>query len=175
MTTPKPRKLSTAMRATLEALEVWEGIIHGGTTSGEVMASGGARSSLGLAVRKGWARGYGPDYSLNPDPTPRYYRTKEGTQVLEADTRAAVAVDLVIEMDDSDISKYGVIHRAGCRDARDPEPLGSATTRVEAGELANAITSWDDNANEPYLWQIAPCAAKGLVAGETSAHAEEES
>lgn len=75
-------------------------------------------------------------------------------------------VELVIEMDDRDMSKYGTIHKAGCRDARDPEPIGSATHRDQVGGLANALTSWDDDPDQPYQWHIAPCAGTRLAAGQ---------
>lgn len=51
-------------------------------------------------------------------------------------------------------SKYGVIHRTGCRDLRDDMPLGEASTKSEAAELAEDWLNWD---YEPSEWEYAAC------------------
>lgn len=82
------RKLSPQMKATLESLTGWEGMLFAGTTTGEVEASGGSRSSLYLAVKKGWVNPYAHDYEYaaeSEDKTPKYYLTKEGATALEED------------------------------------------------------------------------------------------
>lgn len=61
---------------------------------------------------------------------------------------------LAIEMG-GDGRKYGVIHKAGCRDLRDGMPLGEATTRDEAAALAEDACNWGYEADE---WTFAPCA-----------------
>lgn len=82
-----PRQLSPKMRATLEALSEWEGMLGSGTTMGEVEASQGSRSSLYLAVKKGWVTSYAANRHRDDSDsaTRRYYRTEEGTAALEAD------------------------------------------------------------------------------------------
>lgn len=56
---------------------------------------------------------------------------------------------------------YGHIHAEGCRDLRDPEPIGEADTIAEANRLANELTGWDDDGvDESY--RFAPCASRHL-------------
>lgn len=49
--------------------------------------------------------------------------------------------------------KYGVVHKAGCRDLRDPEPVG---TDWKAG-VSNLGTDWAMDV-EDGLIELAPCA-----------------
>lgn len=74
--------LPKSMRTTLESLCGPESVIHRGTTSGEVMASGGTRAALYSAVKKGWVARY-PEKSQ--DGSPLYYRSNAGTETLIAD------------------------------------------------------------------------------------------
>jgi hypothetical protein len=57
---------------------------------------------------------------------------------------------LAIEMGEG--RSYGSIHAAGCRDLRDPESLGSASTKTEASALAEDLTGWDEDE-----YHFAPC------------------
>lgn len=83
MSEPKQRKLSTVMRATLEALPEWEHTIHRGATAAEIAAAGGTRRALGIAQQKGLANTYGAE--SQEGHTPRYYRTAAGTEALKSD------------------------------------------------------------------------------------------
>lgn len=49
---------------------------------------------------------------------------------------------LAIEMRDG--PGYGKVHREGCRDLRDPEPIGEATSRDHISALAEDATGWED-------------------------------
>jgi hypothetical protein len=73
------------MRITLEALAEHEGIADAGTTSGEVLASGGSRSCLYSAMRKGWVNTYSKNegFYTQERTVPRYYRTDAGTAALK--------------------------------------------------------------------------------------------
>jgi hypothetical protein len=64
---------------------------------------------------------------------------------------------LAIEM--ADCKSYGHIHKAGCRDLRDPEPLGQATTTAQATQLAYDLTGWEADEDG---FHFAPCARKSL-------------
>jgi len=64
---------------------------------------------------------------------------------------------LAIEMADG--KSYGHIHKAGCRDLRDPEPLGEATTTAQATQLAYDLTGWEADEDG---FHFAPCATKHL-------------
>lgn len=50
---------------------------------------------------------------------------------------------LAIELDNGCIG-YGKVHNSGCRDLRDPEPIGDATTWTHAARLFNDLTGWED-------------------------------
>lgn len=64
-------------------------------------------------------------------------------------------MDLEIEQDQHVPSaKYGVIHKAGCRDLKDGMPLGHATSKAEAAEIAEDWMNWG---YEPDEWTYAPC------------------
>lgn len=74
-------------------------------------------------------------------------------------------IALAIEMNDTSTAKYGVIHAAGCRDLRDPEPIGEASTIAEANQAADDTTGWE------YVptgdgYRLAPCAMRPLQAAE---------
>jgi hypothetical protein len=64
---------------------------------------------------------------------------------------------LAIEMDDRNPSRYGKIHKKGCRDLRDPETIGEATDRDTANRLADDITGWGPDYGEVYEYGYAPC------------------
>lgn len=78
-------KLTQKMRATLEALEGYED----GSSSAEVESSGGTRSTLYAAVRKGWAVKYKRSawsqkfYSTETEHTWLYRLTPEGLEALK--------------------------------------------------------------------------------------------
>lgn len=72
-------KLSPLMRATLEALEEYEGAsLYPGTSTAEVVASGGRWHCLSKAIDLKWANSYG----TNNREVPTYYRTDKGTRAL---------------------------------------------------------------------------------------------
>lgn len=51
-------------------------------------------------------------------------------------------MQLVLEMLEG-ASDYGHIHKAGClHRPGDPEPIGSATNKTDANELAADVTGW---------------------------------
>ncbi|MFE7796989.1 hypothetical protein [Nocardia sp. NPDC057440] len=76
------RKMTSQMRTVLNALYEYEGIIHPGTTAGEIVQAGGSRDVLYRAVRKGYANRYiASRYSDRPE-APLYYRTEAGTDAL---------------------------------------------------------------------------------------------
>jgi hypothetical protein len=53
---------------------------------------------------------------------------------------------------------YGKVHRAGCRDLRDPYPLGEAGSLAEVPALIEEATGWDATASpEHYMRHVAPC------------------
>jgi hypothetical protein len=79
-------KVTPKMRIVLEALGTYENIIHRGTTPGEVAQSGGSRSVLYEAVKKGWASTY-PEKIKG---VPLYYRTDDGTEALNNSTPEGV-------------------------------------------------------------------------------------
>lgn len=58
-----------------------------------------------------------------------------------------------IEMYDDGTQKYGTVHKAGCRDLRDPEPIGD-DWRAGVSDLGSdwAMDVEDD------LIRLAPCA-----------------
>lgn len=64
-------------------------------------------------------------------------------------------MDLEIEQDQFVSSaKYGVIHKAGCRDLRDGMPLGNAESKTHAADIAEDAMCWG---YEPEEWTFAPC------------------
>lgn len=62
---------------------------------------------------------------------------------------------LAIEFDDRDPVRYGKLHKVGCRDLRDPEPIGDAASLAQARELAEAVAFWGDG--ETYPYELANC------------------
>ncbi|AXH49795.1 hypothetical protein KNU02_gp70 [Gordonia phage Pleakley] len=57
-------------------------------------------------------------------------------------------------------SDYGKIHKTGCRDLHDPEPIGDALSKDEAVRLADGVTCWAESEGEDpaaYGYQFAPC------------------
>lgn len=66
-----------------------------------------------------------------------------------------MATQFVIEMDDVDADRYGVVHRAGCRHLVDPEPLG-ADWRAGVAELG---TDWELEAADHAI-RVASCARR---------------
>jgi hypothetical protein len=58
---------------------------------------------------------------------------------------------LAVEMSRLDERRYGHVHKAGCRDLRDPESMGEAATYDQARAAFEDMTGWDD---DPYF---APC------------------
>jgi hypothetical protein len=65
----------------------------------------------------------------------------------------AMTQNLAIELDDS-VRGYGTVHRAGCRDLRDPELLGEWSTVAEVAAAIEDATGWERTAEEVVL---APC------------------
>lgn len=61
---------------------------------------------------------------------------------------------LSIELD-SGSKSYGYIHVAGCRDLKDPEPLGAIHSLVDVGVIVAECTGWECEDKYPL---IAPCA-----------------
>lgn len=53
-------------------------------------------------------------------------------------------------------AKYGVIHKAGCRDLRDEMPLGEATDMASLQALTEEWVCWADGDDE-YRYETAPC------------------
>lgn len=69
-------------------------------------------------------------------------------------------MELVIEYGEGGRAGYGSIHRKGCADVTDPEPIGDAGTRTAAVTLADQATSWAYNEGEDpadYGYKIASC------------------
>lgn len=69
-------------------------------------------------------------------------------------------MELVIEYGEGGRAGYGSIHRKGCADVSDPEPIGDASTRSAAVILADRATYWAENENEDpadYGYKIASC------------------
>lgn len=65
---------------------------------------------------------------------------------------------LAIELDQAIERNYGRVHRAGCRDLRDPEPIGDAETLAEIPALIEAATGWDATTDPAYyIGHRAPC------------------
>jgi hypothetical protein len=62
---------------------------------------------------------------------------------------------LAVELDQS-TDGYGTVHRAGCRDLRDPEILGETDTRAGAAALLYDATGWEIDG--PADVRFAPCA-----------------
>jgi len=60
---------------------------------------------------------------------------------------------LAVELD-QDSAGYASIHRQGCRDLSDPEPIGEASTHADALALCLEVTGWDDADS----CRFAPCA-----------------
>lgn len=61
--------------------------------------------------------------------------------------------EFAIEMDGSNPQRYGIVHVMGCRDLRDPEPLGPDWVTGVAG----LGTDWEDDVAEGLI-RVAPCA-----------------
>lgn len=58
------------------------------------------------------------------------------------------------------MSDYGTIHKTGCRDLHDPEPIGDAISKDEAARLADKATNWASEEGEDpvdYGYRFAPC------------------
>lgn len=51
--------------------------------------------------------------------------------------------------------KYGVIHKAGCRDLRDGMPIGQAANMAELQANAEEWCNWNDDGT--YVYETAPC------------------
>lgn len=60
-----------------------------------------------------------------------------------------------IEMADTKGAKYGVVHKAGCRDMRDEMPLGEASTMAELQAVTDDAVCWADD--DSYEYATAPC------------------
>lgn len=56
----------------------------------------------------------------------------------------------MIEMDDS-VKGYGVAHRSGCRDLRDPESLGDCHSRSDVASAIEELIGWERTAEEVQL------------------------
>jgi hypothetical protein len=61
---------------------------------------------------------------------------------------------LSIELSDRDMSRYGSIHKTGCRDLKDPERLGDVSSKSEAFDKAEDLTGWGYEEGE---YKFAPC------------------
>lgn len=76
------RRPSPQMITVLKAMDEYSGTLHhGGLNSGELEFLGVSRGVLYTAVKNGWARQYG-FRQQNDSAAPMYYRTPEGTKVL---------------------------------------------------------------------------------------------
>ena len=51
---------------------------------------------------------------------------------------------LSLELSDQSQAGYGSVHRAGCRDLRDAEPIGEAERMSEIPTLVESATGWTD-------------------------------
>jgi len=60
-------------------------------------------------------------------------------------------MELAIELG-GEVPKYGKIHKAGCRDLIDPEPIGECATKAEACKAAMDVTGWMQD-----QYEFAPC------------------
>lgn len=58
---------------------------------------------------------------------------------------------LVVEMENG--PRYASVHKEGCRDCRDPEPMGEVVDRESIGAAVERATGWDD----PDDFSVAPC------------------
>lgn len=63
-------------------------------------------------------------------------------------------VALSLELDQESKS-YAYVHRAGCRDLRDPIPLGPIHALDDIGVIVSENTGWECDDAYPY---ISPCA-----------------
>jgi hypothetical protein len=68
-------------------------------------------------------------------------------------------VRVELELDQSSKS-YGFVHVAGCRDLRDPLPLGAVSSFADIGVIVGENTGWD--CDDEYT-SISPCARKALA------------
>lgn len=64
---------------------------------------------------------------------------------------------LVVEMGDG--PRYGYVHVAGCRDVRDPLPLGAIYSLADLGAIVSECTGWDC---EDHYEAVAACVKKVL-------------
>lgn len=64
-----------------------------------------------------------------------------------------MSTSIAIDMD-WHATRYGTIHKAGCRDLKDGMPLGTVDTIREAELAADDGTGWG---YEPGEWTFAPC------------------
>lgn len=67
--------------------------------------------------------------------------------------RGSIVSKFSIEMDDRDSSKYCVVHATGCKDLRDPEPLGD-----DWREGVVNLGSWQQEDVDDNAVPLAPCA-----------------
>jgi hypothetical protein len=63
-----------------------------------------------------------------------------------------ISIEMVEHSRDPNGKRYGVIHKAGCRDMRDEMPIGSAETLAEVQAVADDMVCWDN-----HTYRTAPC------------------
>jgi hypothetical protein len=68
-------------------------------------------------------------------------------------------VSLAIELD-QDSKGYAYLHLSGCRDLKDPEPIGPVHSLEDAGAIVAEFTGWDCEGEYPL---ISPCARKAFT------------
>jgi len=57
---------------------------------------------------------------------------------------------------------YGSVHKAGCKDLRDGEPMGDAQTLSDVRDLLIKTTGWDVELSDlGHAYKIAPCVKLG--------------
>lgn len=68
-------------------------------------------------------------------------------------------MELAIEMDQhAPRDGYGKVHKAGCRDLRDAEPIGAAESLADIPRLVEDATGWEaDESDEYRIAHRAPC------------------
>lgn len=75
-----------------------------------------------------------------------------------------MAVEFVVEEGGSD-REYHKVHVAGCRDLKDPEPIGEASDWESLLEAAQGMYGADEFDSLRYLKSVCPPCVKGALKG----------